>query len=208
MVNAQDHDLTGSSGPSNSSNQYQDSPRISPWVSVAIIFAVVAAVILPMALMGIPDGFDLMEHMRFAAVYHDSILNGSLTPVWAANDNFGFGSIGLRYYPPLAYYVMGLTKMITGSWYDSFWLTSFGWTFLGGIGVYFWVREWTENMQATIAAIFYTLVPYHTFQIYQAVLYAEFAAMAYCPSASSSSFDFAGARNGSMSCCFRSPIQP
>jgi hypothetical protein len=76
---------------------------------------------------------------------------------------------------------MALTELVTGSWYHSFWITSFGWTFLGGAGVYLWVKEWTASWQATIAAVVYILVPYHTFQIYQAVLYAEFAAAGILP---------------------------
>jgi len=150
-------------------------------VFLVVIFVAASAVILPMAFLGIPDGFDLMQHMRFAAAYHDAFVSGSMSPEWAANDNFGFGSIGIRYYPPLAYYILALTKMITGSWYHSFWLTSLAWMFLGSVGVYLWVKEWTENVRATLAAVVYLLVPYHTFQIYQAVLYAELAAAGIVP---------------------------
>ncbi len=151
------------------------------WAPFAVILAVVSAAMLPMAFMGIPDGFDLTQHMRFAATYHNAILSGHITPGWAANDNFGFGSIGIRYYPPLAYYVLALTRIITGSWYSGFWITSLGWMLLGSAGMYLWVREWTTTGRATVAAVVYVIAPYHTFQIYQAVLYAEFAAAGILP---------------------------
>lgn len=149
--------------------------------SIVIITLFVALVFLPIAFMGVPDGFDLMQHMRFAAAYHDAILSGDLIPKWSAWDNFGFGGIGIRYYPPLAYYVLALTKIVTGSWYHSFWINTLFWGLLGSFGVYAWIREWTSERAATIAAVAYAIVPYHTFQIYQAVLYAEFAASGILP---------------------------
>ncbi len=153
----------------------------SGWVHMSIILAVVAAIMLPIAFVGIPDGYDLTQHIRFAAAYHDSILTGDFVPSWAADDNFGFGSIGIRYYPPLAYYVLAVTKMLTGNWYDSFWIDSFGWMLLGCLGVYYWAKEWLNGAQATFAAVIYALAPYHTFQIYQAVLFSEFAAAGILP---------------------------
>ncbi len=154
---------------------------LSTGASILVIVLVVSAVILPMAFMGVPDGYDLMQHIRFAAAYKDAMLSGELIPKWPANDNFGFGGIGIRYYPPLAYYVLGFTRIITGSWYHSFWITTYGWALLGSAGVFLWMKEWTSNRAATFAAILYILVPYHTFQIYQAVLYAEFAASGIVP---------------------------
>ncbi len=154
---------------------------LSTRLSILIILLVVAALILPIAFMGIPDGYDLMQHVRFAASYHDAIVSGEIMPKWAGGDNFGFGSIGIRYYPPLAYCGLALTRIVTGSWYDSFWITSFFWMALGSFGVYAWLKEWTTNTLATAAAIAYAIVPYHTFQIYQAVLYSEFAASGILP---------------------------
>ena len=149
--------------------------------SILIIVIAVSAVMLPMAILGIPDGYDLMQHMRFAAAFEHAILTGDFFPNWAALDNYGFGGIGIRYYPPLAYYVLAFTKIVTGSWYHSFWINTYFWALLGSFGVYAWVREWTSDRAATIAAVAYAIIPYHTFQIYQAVLYAEFAASGVLP---------------------------
>lgn len=97
---------------------------INNWTALTIILLAVSAIMLPMAFMGIPDGYDLMQHIRFAEVYHDSILAGNFFPSWGADDNLGFGSIGIRYYPPVAYFILALTKIVTGNWYDSFWINS------------------------------------------------------------------------------------
>jgi hypothetical protein len=154
---------------------------ISRRASILIIVGVVVATMLPMALMGIPDGYDLTQHMRFATSYYDAILSGEIVPRWAAKDNFGFGSIGIRYYPPVAYVVLAGVRTVVGGWYHAFWITALGWALTGSLGVYVWAKEWGTNTAATIAAVVYMIIPYHTFQIYQAVLYAEFAAAGILP---------------------------
>ncbi|MFT3745770.1 MAG: 6-pyruvoyl-tetrahydropterin synthase-related protein [Pyrinomonadaceae bacterium] len=122
-----------------------------------------------------------MQHMRFAGAYYDSIVSGDMIPLWSANDNYGFGGIGIRYYPPVAYIVLALTKLLTGNWFNSFFITTYFWALLGSFGVFYWMRRWTSDNAALIAAAFYAIIPYHTFQIYQAVLYAEFAASGILP---------------------------
>lgn len=136
---------------------------------------------LPMFLQGVPDGFDLLQHMRFAAAYHDALLSGDIIPSWAGSDNFGYGSIGVRYYPPLAYILLAGGKIVSGSWYFSFLANSFMWMLAGCIGVYLLAREWVGVPMAVFASILYAIAPYHTFQIYQAVLFAEFAAAGVIP---------------------------
>lgn len=136
---------------------------------------------LPMLVQGVPDGYDLLQHMRFAAAYHEAILRGGIIPAWAGSDNFGYGSIGVRYYPPLAYILLAIGKILSGSWYFSFLANSFMWMLAGCVGVYLWAREWVDVPMAVFAAVLYAIAPYHTFQIYQAVLFAEFAAAGIIP---------------------------
>jgi hypothetical protein len=149
--------------------------------ALPIVLLAVFVVMLPMLVQGIPDGFDLLQHMRFAAAYHDAIVRGDLIPAWAGNDNFGYGSIGIRYYPPLAYILLALGKIASGSWYVSFLANSFIWMLAGCVGVYLWAREWVDVPMAVFASGLYAIAPYHTFQIYQAVLFAEFAAAGILP---------------------------
>jgi hypothetical protein len=148
---------------------------------IAIIFGIVAAMFVPMAVLGIPDGYDLMQHMRFASSYEHAIVTGEIIPKWGGHDNFGFGSIGVRYYPPLAYLVIALTHIVTGDWYTSFWLTSFGWILAGSLGIFFWISEHGSNTAALAAAVIYLALPFHSFEIYHAVLYSEFAATGLLP---------------------------
>ena len=118
---------------------------------MAIIVGIVSLVFLPILILGVPDGYDLMQHMRFAGAYYDAILSGDLIPVWSAKDNFGFGGIGIRYYPPLAYVVLALTKLATGNWFYSFGITTYIWGILGSLGTFFWMRRWTSSGKPLVA---------------------------------------------------------
>jgi uncharacterized membrane protein len=151
------------------------------WVCLIFVGLLVTLVMMPMPLLGIPDGYDLFQHLRFAVTFHEAILNGDFFPGWGAADNYGFGSIGIRYYPPVSYYLMAFTQMLTKDWFDTFWINSFFWMYLGCAGVYFWAKEWLSSWQSVVAVIVFLVVPYHTLQIYEYVLYSEFAALGILP---------------------------
>ncbi len=134
-----------------------------------------------MALVGIPDNFDLPQHLRFARTFYGSIQEFSLSPAWEMTDNFGFGSIGTRIYPPLVYVSTAFFYTLAGDWYDTLWLTIFFWMLMSCFGMYFLVKEWAKPEIAALAAVVYAFAPYHLTQVYQAFLLAEFTASAILP---------------------------
>ena len=149
---------------------------------IIIIFFVAVAFISPMIFLGIPDGNkDFPQHLQFASAYYDAFFSGDYLPVWSSAENYGFGSIGIRVYPPLASFALALIKALTGNWFDSLWITFLIWMFVGCVGIYFLAREWVEPKNSAIAAVLYVIVPYHLLQIYQMWLYAEFVAAAILP---------------------------
>lgn len=149
------------------------------WI-VCILVASFATV-LPIAFIGIPDNYDLLQHLRFARTFYGEIQNFNISPGWAAADNAGFGSVGVRFYPPLAYVVLAATQLITNSWFDSLWTNILLWMFVGSLGLFFWAKEWLPAPQGAIAAVLYMLAPYHLFQVYQGFFFAEFVASAILP---------------------------
>lgn len=150
-----------------------------PWLVLIAICCVLLMIAFPLA--GTPIGYDLAQHFRFAAEYNAAIADGKLMPLWADVDNLGFGSIGVRFYPPLADLALGLTQFFTGDWFTTTWINSFFWMFPGAFGVYFWVRQFRDAVYAAFAAILYSAMPYHVLQIYQLQLYSEFVAAAILP---------------------------
>src|SRR5262245_15481849 len=65
---------------------------------VLVILISFCAVGPPVFLRGFPTGGDFLQHLRFAISYSESLDAGKLQPDWT-NDNFGFGSVGVRVYP-------------------------------------------------------------------------------------------------------------
>lgn len=155
--------------------------QITNRFAIFVIAAISIGIFLPAIFLGIPENYDLGQHMRFAITYHESFRQGEPFPTNGWADNFGFGSVGVRFYPPLAHVAMGLVQFLTNSWYDTLWLTMLFWMFTGLIGVYLLATEFMPKGWALIAAIAYVAVPYHLLQIFQAFFLSEFAAAAIIP---------------------------
>ena len=153
----------------------------SVWFWLLLVLAVGCVVMLPIPLLGIPDGFDIPQHLRFAAAVKESILDGSVIPAWASADNYGFGSVGIRFYPLLSHYLMAATQIATDDWYDTLWMNAYIWMAVGCTGMFLWAREYLNDKWSAGVAIVYATAPYHLMQIYVYMLLAEFAATAILP---------------------------
>ena len=148
---------------------------------VLVILGLSIAVTLPIYFFGIPRGNDLPQHYQFAIAYRDAIADGDPLPGWSANRNHGFGDVGVRFYPPLSYWVLATAELVTGNWYDGSVITFIFWFFIGGLGVYLWSREWFDQNASLLGAAIYLFAPYHVNQLYNAFTYAEFAGAAILP---------------------------
>lgn len=138
-------------------------------------------VVLPVAFSGVPTGSDMPQHFQFAITFLNSLQNGNLYPSLADATNGGFGDVGIRFYPPLAYYVMVGFRCLAGNWFDASILTFTFWFFVSGVGMYYWCREYFSENASLAAAVVYICMPYHVNQIYNASTYAEFAASSILP---------------------------
>ena len=171
-------------------------PRMFPNLSTAVnafrgpmrertailsLFVLAAALILPAAYVGIPENYDLGQHLRFARTWHEAIGSGAIIPSWGAADNEGLGSAGVRFYPPATHFVMAVLQFGTGSWYDTLWLMMLIWMFVGSVGVFKLANEWSSVPVSYCSAVLYAIVPYHLLQVFQAFLLAEFTAAAILP---------------------------
>lgn len=153
----------------------------NPLTDLAILVAAAFIVSIPMFLWGIPFGNDLAQHYQFAQQFEAAIRNGSIYPSWGTGTNHGLGDVGIRFYPPASYYVLILFKIITGSWYYGSMITFAFWFFLGALGCYLLGREWLGRKSSIVAGLMFMLLPYHVNQIFNAFLYAEFAAASVIP---------------------------
>jgi hypothetical protein len=149
--------------------------------SILLILSCAFFLTLPIYFYGIPKGNDLPQHLQFALTFYDSLQTGNLAPSLSSSTNHGFGDVGVRFYPPFSYLVLAGLKLVTGSWYAAV-VIAFGmWFFLGGLGVYLCSREHFGENASTFAALAYIIAPYHVNEVYNASLFAEFAAAAILP---------------------------
>jgi hypothetical protein len=151
---------------------------LSP-VWLVVIAAVIA--ILPAMLYGVPSNIDLLNHFRFALPFYDAIQQGNLHPSWLAESNSGYGDTSFRFYPPALYYLLAIARAVSGSWYVGTMAVLVVLSVVGSLGVYFWARQFLPGESAMWAGILYSVAPYHTNQLYQAFLLAEFAGAAVLP---------------------------
>src|SRR5688500_12597603 len=97
------------------------------WLHLVIILLVCYRVCaLPLQMSGLPSGFDMLTNIQFAIAYQDAILAGHLFPSWA-NDNFGYGSVGIRFYPPISTLFLAIIHLLTNDWFITFLVKIYLW---------------------------------------------------------------------------------
>jgi uncharacterized membrane protein len=136
---------------------------------------------LALYLYGIPYAGDLPHHYRLAQGFFESIKNGDLYPSWLPFTNGGYGDPSVRFYPPALYYLLSCFRLITGDWYFASQLTLTFLTVTGGLGMYLWARTFTEGRYAVVAALLFMLSPFHTNEMYEAGMYAQYACASVLP---------------------------
>lgn len=151
------------------------------WFAIAVIVLIAGAtVVLPIGVGGIRRIPDLQSYVHFASAYKAAMLDGQLFPAWA-DDNLGFGSVGVRFYPPAAPFVTALLQIATGDWFLAFSIALAVSMAVGCWGIYLFVREWAGPGYGILAAVLYGLAPFHLAEIFRFFLYAEFIAGATVP---------------------------
>jgi hypothetical protein len=148
------------------------------WLQVVAIGLLASFVLY---LYGIPYGLDLPHHFRLAQGFFESIKAGDFYPSWLASTNQGYGDPSVRFYPPALYYLLSFFRLITGDWYLATLLTLSLLTLIGCLGIYLWAGSLTGQSYAVLAALLYTLAPFHANEIYQAGMYPQYACASVLP---------------------------
>src|SRR3989441_3381804 len=156
--------------------------RLRPSLRNGLVVTLVAAVVLlPIMLLGIPNGADLPNHLRFVLPFYESLQSGHFHPAWLAESNYGLGDLRFTVYPPGLYYLLSATRWLTGGWYSASISSLVLLSIVGGLGAYFWARSVLNPKLAMWAGILYALAPYRLNEVYQASLLSEYAACSILP---------------------------
>ncbi|MBL8149615.1 MAG: glycosyltransferase family 39 protein [Blastocatellia bacterium] len=136
---------------------------------------------MPLIIKGIPVGTDTAHHYRMAIGFYDCLKQGDPYPSWFASTNNGYGDPSVRFYPPLFYWLLSISNLLTQDWYFASIVTFVLLNILASVGVYLWARQLTDSSFAVAAPIFYLLSPFHANQLYQSTLYTQYASMSLLP---------------------------
>jgi hypothetical protein len=149
--------------------------------TVLILGLVSLFVLVPLLVFGIPGSRDLTHHSHLALAFFDSISAGKIIPGWLADANNGYGDVSVRFYPPGLSLLLATFRVLLRSWYLSFVVVLTLLTFIGGLGAYYWAKEFVPSRYAVWAGALFIVSPYHINELFQSSLVAEYAAVSVLP---------------------------
>ena len=109
---------------------------------------------------------DSYTYTSWAGQFIQALKEGIIYPRWLPLNFWGYGSPTFIIYPPLAFYLVGLFNVFTGSVITAMNLSKFAALFLSGMGMFFLVKEFYSEKIALLTAAFYVIFPYNIFQFY------------------------------------------
>lgn len=115
---------------------------------------------------GLPPTHDGEYHVIRFYLFNESINDGNLYPRWAAHLNNGFGAPLFNFVYPLSNYVASILHIVDISFIDSFKISMFAATIIGGVSFYLWSKEFWGKLGGVVSSVFYAFSPYHFVDIY------------------------------------------
>ena len=133
-------------------------------IIIVTLFAAIAG--FPLLHKGLPPTHDGEYHVIRFYEFNKVLKDGNLYPRWAPDLNNGFGVPLFNFVYPLPNYVAGILHSINISFIDSFKISMFMATIIGGIFFYLWSKEFWGRLGGFVSSVFYTFSPYHFVDIY------------------------------------------
>ncbi len=155
--------------------------RLATGVAIALA---AAALLLPSLIAGV-NGTD-SAHLNdvWARQFAELMANGDPYPRWLPGSFGGLGSPAFIFYPPLAFWVDGLVRLLVGGAMPvPHRLAITAWLLLwaSGAAMHAWLRSQIRPGLALLGALLYMAAPYHLMDHYWRGALAEFAAYAAVP---------------------------
>jgi hypothetical protein len=137
----------------------------------------------PVLLWGPPAvSADLTHHVQIANAYFDGFQNGTVLPDWVDVENGGYGSVTVRFYPPLIHVTIALFKLILLRMDWAIFAAFSLWSLIGCWGMFLWARDIAGGTVAPLAgAVLFAISPYHLNQFYNSFMFGEFVSLSALP---------------------------
>jgi hypothetical protein len=150
------------------------------WAPLLLIAAAAFAVEIPFFFRGLPSGHDFEFHLYGWLDVLGQWKQGIVYPRWAALAQFGYGEPRFIFYPPASWSLgAGLSAIFPWTIVPSIyiWLVLVG----AGVSMFLLARQWFDRRDATFAAVFYAVNPYHLVIVYWRSAFAELLASSLLP---------------------------
>jgi hypothetical protein len=150
------------------------------WIPLLTIAAAAFAVEIPFFFLGTPSGHDVEFHLYSWLEVLSQWRHGVFFPVWADLSNFGYGEPRFIFYPP-ASWTLGAALSTIFPWVLV--ASVYIWMALvsAGVSMFFLARRYFDRLDATFAAVFYAINPYHLVIVYWRSAFAELLASTLVP---------------------------
>jgi 6-pyruvoyl-tetrahydropterin synthase-like protein len=154
-------------------------PQLFPGPAILIALAAFA-VLAPMFFLGNPSGHDFEFHLNSWMEVVNQWKQGIVYPRWAAMAHYGYGEARFLFYPPASWVLGGFLGLVL-PW--ALVAPAFVWMALStaGVSMFFLARHWLSRADATLAAAFYAINPYHIVIVYWRSAFAELLASVLLP---------------------------
>lgn len=131
----------------------------------------------------VPGFFSMHDDEQVARLFDlDQALKAwQIPPRIAPNLGFGYGYPFFNFYPPFAYYIAEVFKIIGFSYIGSIKLMVGLGFVLGSFFMYILSKEFFGKLGGLISAVFYTYAPYHAVDVYVRGAFPEFWSMVFLP---------------------------
>ena len=145
-----------------------------------IVAAAALAAVVPILVLGSPDGHDFSYHLGAWRECVQQWHSGIWLAHWSERANWGFGEPRFIFYPPLSRILGGLMLCLLpanaapGAYFFLVLL-------IAGLSMFTLVRHWLPPSHAVLAAAFYAVNPYLLLCVYQRTSMAEMLTVALSP---------------------------
>lgn len=136
------------------------------FISIALVTLLSSISVVSLLHSGLPPTHDGEYHVIRFYEFQKVLQSGVIYPRWAPDLNNGYGVPLFTYVYPLPNYIASIIYIFTHSFIQTFTLSMFIASILGGVLCFLWIRSLFGIKAGIAAAVCYTFSPYHAVDIF------------------------------------------
>lgn len=130
---------------------------------------------------GLITTHDLPNFVPMMEQFDKVLRSGVAYPRWNPDFNLGYGTATANFYPPGTFYVTSLINAAVNNWVITLFILSALSLAASCLAFYALARTFYSRPASVVAALFYTVLPYHQLDLYWRGAIPEFVGFAFLP---------------------------